>query len=224
VTASLDFGAVQVGGAPATLAATLHNVGTATVNVTFEALFGPEASDFTVSGDTDQPLPSGSSMTFQVTFQPAAMGSASATLPLTVCSGCPESISLTGTGLAGQVTMSPNPIPASDCTAYLGGLPMQTNVVVSLSNTGSEALTIESLGILTADAPAGDFTVLPPTGTLPWTVAPDAGGIVTIQYTPSAMPDGGFLSGFLLANWDVPDSGVPGQLYSDPFSCVVEME
>jgi hypothetical protein len=206
--------------------ASIQNVGAATANITFGTLTGPQASDFTVSGDTDQPLPFGSGLTFPVTFQPAAMGSATATLSFTPCSGCTEQpITLTGTGLAGQVTMSPNPIPASDCIVqFTPGLATATTIEVSLWNTGSEALTIETLGILQADAPIGDFSVLPPTVTLPWTVAPDAGGNVTIQYAPSAMPDGGFVSGFLLANWDVPDSGVPGQLYSNPFSCVVEME
>jgi hypothetical protein len=216
-----------VGGAPATLMASIQDVGAATANISFGTLTGPEASDFTVSGDTDQSLPFGSAaLTFPVTFQPAAMGSATATLPFTPCSGCQEQpITLTGTGLAGQVTMSPTPIPASDCIVQFDpGLASATTVSVALMNTGSEALTVETLGILTADAPLGDFFVLPPTITLPWTVAPDAGGNVTIQYTPSAMPDGGFLSAFLLVNWDVPDSGVPGQLYSDPLSCVVEME
>src|SRR5438552_1473011 len=90
---------------------TLSNTGTAPLTISGIALGGTNAGDFGQTNNcplSPSTLAASSSCTFNVTFTPTASGTCAASLTVTDnASGSPQTVSLTGTGTAPAVSLSP---------------------------------------------------------------------------------------------------------------------
>lgn len=81
-----DFGSVDVSSGTLTRTFTIENLGTADLNLTsgspFVSISGADAADFSVTSIPSTPIASLGSTTFQITFNPSAIGTRSATISI----------------------------------------------------------------------------------------------------------------------------------------------
>ena len=188
-TPSLTFASQTVGSTSAAQSVTLSNTGDAALSITSIGITGTNPSAFGQTNNCESSVAVGASCTINVTFTPAAAGSLSAALTLTDnASGSPQSVTLTGTGTSnsgtgGSGTSSPVAGVSPSSLAF-GSEPMAMTSAaqtVTLSNTGSAALSITSIAVTGANA--GDFTEVADT----CGISLGAGGSCTISiaFTPS---------------------------------------
>src|SRR5208282_2998367 len=106
---SLSFANQLVGTTSTAQAETVTNTGTANLTISTVAIGGTNASDFAKRADTctgATVVPNGA-CTVSVTFTPSATGSRSASLSFTDnASNSPQTVSLSGTGIAPAVSLS----------------------------------------------------------------------------------------------------------------------
>ena len=174
VTAT-DFGQVAVGTTPNARTVTLTNSGSRPLTVTGLTLTGADKADFTASGCVAT-VPAGGTCSVVLTFTPSAVGARSATL--TVASDAPgvaPTVALSGTGIQPEATLSAT--SASFGSVNVGTTSAKT---VTVTNTGTGALTVRGLTVAGADA--ADFTAAGCTAAVP------AGGTCTLDltFTPAA--------------------------------------
>ena len=154
-------------------------------SVTFS---GANAADFTSPSNTcGASIAAGASCTVSVTFKPSPPGSAeSATLVITVVitnGGLSSSqsfhVSLTGTGTAA----APGVGFAPTSLTFSGQLLTTTSAAktVTLTNTGSGSLTINTIGI------SGDFAQANTCGALPAPLAAGANCVISVTFAPTAV-------------------------------------
>lgn len=134
--ANLDFGDVEVGDTSRTRTATLHNTGNAAATgLDFGDLSG---SGFTAAtGSCGATLAAGSSCVIAVTFSPAAVGPAEATLTAGSAEGVSADLQLAGSGVP------PTPPPAIAVTPGTLGATLEPDRTQALS------LAIANLGVET---------------------------------------------------------------------------
>ena len=146
--ASLSFGNTQVGGS-AQQVLTLTNNGTAALNFSALSVSGTNAGDFTVGGTcaVGTALATSNTCTVIVTFAPSALNARSASLAVdSDASNGNLSLPLSGTGI-------PVPVPGvgwSTATLAFGNQTLSGLYParqLTLTNTGSAALTITSLSV-----------------------------------------------------------------------------
>src|SRR5208337_2067237 len=167
---SLTFPAQQVGTSSSAQSVTLKNAGNATLSI----------ASITVSGDFSQTNTCGSSLaanascTLSVTFTPTAAGLRGGTLTITDnASPATQTVSLTGTGTAPVVSLSPTSLtfPAQQVGTS------SSAQSVTLSNTGSATLSITSVSV------SGDFSQ---TNTCGSSVAAGASCTLSVTFKPTA--------------------------------------
>jgi hypothetical protein len=164
----LAFGNQPVG-TSAELDVTLSNTGTAPLS--FGVGIGP---DFSQTNNCIQPLPAGNSCNFRVFFNPTTAGTFNESLTLTGNSNPPATpVALTGTGIGPLPSFTPTSLTFA---AQLGGTTSAAQSV-TLSNTGSAALTISGMAV------NGDFSETDNCGTL---LAAGASCIVNVAFKPTA--------------------------------------
>jgi hypothetical protein len=96
---TISFGNLNVGTVSLPIPVTLSNVGLGTLDITQIAITGPNAGDFSYSTTCVNVLLLQSNCTIDVTFVPAATGSASAVLSVYDSGGqSPQTVQLSGTG------------------------------------------------------------------------------------------------------------------------------
>jgi len=191
---ALDFSAQHVGVHGAAQTITLANTGGATVTVSGMAIVGVAASDFdetdTCVGVTLAPS---ATCTIDVLFTPTATGPRSTSLSVVdTAADSPQSVALTGAGLASSVDISPNSLDFGAHDVGAGG--MVTTITVA--NGGVASLTFDSVTV----SSSGDFSetdtcagaTLPPNGTC----------TVRVSFTPL---NGGDRRGVLVLIDDAPD-------------------
>jgi len=152
--ASLSFGSVGQGVTSASQTATLTNTGPAAVTITSVALTGANASDFAISNNScGASLLTGSNCVVSVTFTPLALGARTASLTFTTnASSSPDNTTLSGTGVAPPVpavTLSPTSLAFGSIIAVVATSSPQS---VTLTNSGTAALTISSVALTGANA------------------------------------------------------------------------
>jgi hypothetical protein len=128
---------------PATVV-TMTNTGAATLNISNVAITGANTGDFVIGTSTCNAaaLAPAGKCTVQVRFKPSTRGLRSAALTFTDnAAGSPHSVTLSGTGLAPEVTFSPASIPFGDQRTGTASLEQQ----VTITNTGNSSLTINTL-------------------------------------------------------------------------------
>jgi FG-GAP-like repeat/Cep192 domain 4/HYDIN/CFA65/VesB-like, Ig-like domain/Abnormal spindle-like microcephaly-assoc'd, ASPM-SPD-2-Hydin len=138
---SLSFGSVSVGSQSAVQTVTLTNTGNASLTINRVSVSG----DFSISNNAcGSSLAAGASCKINLVFKPTTTGTRNGTLSVADnASGSPQTASLTGTGIAPQVTLSPTSL------AFATQLINTTSPAqkVTLTNNGTSTLTINSIGI-----------------------------------------------------------------------------
>lgn len=182
---SLTFNSQAVNSTSPAQTVTLTNSGGAPLTINSISVTGANGADFSQTNT----CPTGSttlavnaSCAINVTFTPSASGSRSATVSISDdAGGSPQSVSLSGTGAAAPlVHLSPTSLTFTN--QQIGTIsPGQT---VTVTNTGSAALTISSIGFNGTNA--ADFSETTTCPFNPSTVP--AGGSCTISV--SFMPNG----------------------------------
>jgi uncharacterized protein YdbL (DUF1318 family) len=147
---SLNFGNENVGTTTAAQTITLSN-GNPALSITSIAVTGTNAADFALTSNScGSAVPAASSCTVAVTFTPSAAGTRTAALTITDSApNSPQTIALSGTGIAPAVTLSASSLTFADQLISTTSA-AQT---VKLTNTGNGPLKIQSI------APSGDFAI-----------------------------------------------------------------
>lgn len=178
---TVPFGSQQVGSTSSQQTITLSNTGNATLSITSIGLAGADPGDFAQTNTCPGSLAVGDSCTITATFSPTAAGARTASVQFTDNAGdSPESVSLSGTGTAPAVSLSPSSLTFA---SQLVGT-SATEKSVTLTNSGSAALSIS--GISVAGVNAGDFAESDNCPTAPTTLAPNGTCTISVVFTPAA--------------------------------------
>jgi len=174
---SLAFGNQSVGTTSTTQTVTLSNTGNAALSITSLALAGTNASDFAQTNTCGSSVAGGANCTISVKFTPAASGSRTASVSISDnATGSPQTVSLSGTGTTSLVSLSPTSLAFGNQAVDM----ISTAQTVTLSNTGSAALSITSLALTGTNA--SDFAQ---TNTCGSSLAAGANCTIAVMFTPS---------------------------------------
>jgi hypothetical protein len=185
---SLTFASLTVGATSSVQTVTLSNTGNAALSITGISITGADPSDFKETNGCGSSIAAGASCTISITFTPAASGSLSAALTVTATAVGDPSVGLTGTGTSGGGgggTGSTPSVTLSTASLAFGSQPVDTTSsaqTITLSNTGSAALSITSLAITGTNA--SNFAEVG--NTCGSSVAAGGTCTVAVTYTPSA--------------------------------------
>ena len=170
--ASLTFTSQIVNTTSAPQNAVLTNSGGAAMSITSIVASG----DFAETNSCGQTLASGASCTIAVTFTPTASGPRAGAVTVTDnAPGSPQTLPLMGNGgQAPVVTLAPTSL------TFVGQVVGSTSAAqpVTLTNTGSSALSITSIAV------SGDFAQLNTCGS---SVAPGTACTISVTFTPTAL-------------------------------------
>jgi hypothetical protein len=182
----LAFGNQLVNTASAAQSLTITNTGTANLVITALSLTGAKASDFAFPSNFTPPTPGSpitvapqSTTSLALIYTPHAMGPSAATLNITYTgNNTPYGVSLSGTGVAPVVSISPNPVTFASQPVNTSSSPLP----VTISNaTGTAALTITAMTFSGTNATDFAFQTAP---TLPLTVSAGHTTTVNLIFTP----------------------------------------
>ena len=175
---SLAFGNQSVGATSTAQIATLSNTGNAALSITSLALTGSNASDFAQTNTCGSSVAASANCTISVTFKPAASGSRTASVSITDnTSGSPQTVSLSGTGMAPEDGLSPTSLAFGNVSIGT----TSTAQTATLSNSGNAAMSITSLALTGSNA--SDFAQ---TNTCGSSVAAGASCTISVTFTPAA--------------------------------------
>src|SRR5207249_1810839 len=179
-----DFGNQGVGITSTAKAVTLSNPSGVALTITSIGFTGTNPGDFGQTNNcpiSPSTLAASGTCTINVTFTPTAIGSRSATLTVTDnASNSPQTAGVSGTG-ASLPGLSPSPVP--DFGNQNVGTPSAAKAV-TLSNPGSTALSITSIGF-TGTNP-GDFGQSNNCPLSPSTLAANGTCTINVTFTPTA--------------------------------------
>ncbi|MDP3913112.1 MAG: choice-of-anchor D domain-containing protein [Bacteroidota bacterium] len=118
-----DFGSQSVSSGTIVRTFTIQNTGNANLTLSNPTISGTNASDFTVTANPANPVSAAGSTTFQVTFDPSALGVRSATLTIVNddCDENPYNFSIQGTGINAPTVITTAVASISATSATLGG-------------------------------------------------------------------------------------------------------
>ena len=110
---AVNFGADHIGDPTAASGLLVSNTGNASLTLGTISLSGGSAGDFSDSGSCAAGLllEPGASCYLDVTFDPTAVGSRTASLLIGISGGSTVTVNLTGTGNAQEVASSDGPLP-----------------------------------------------------------------------------------------------------------------
>jgi len=184
---SLTFASQTVNTTSAAQSVTLTNSGSAPLTINSIAVTGTNSGDFaqaTTCPISPSTLAAGAKCTISVTFTPAATGTRSASVTVTDnAADSPESVALSGTGVTGSPAVTLSPTSLSFGNHLVGTTSVAQKV--TLTNSGTAALTINSIGLTGTNA--GDFAQ---TNTCPAntsTLAPGSSCTISVTFKPTAM-------------------------------------
>jgi hypothetical protein len=175
---SLLFGSQTQGTTSTAQGVTLTNTGTAALILTSISVTGTNASDFSEADTCGGVVTVNGSCTINVTFTPSASGSRTASVSVADnASGSPQSAALTGTGLAGQVSLAPSSLTfASQAVGTTSNAQS-----VTVTNTGNATFTIS--GISLTGANPGDYSETTNCGS---SLVQNASCTIIVKFSPTA--------------------------------------
>ncbi len=180
---ALSFPNTPAGTTSSALAATLSNTGTATLNNIVPSIVGTNPGDFALSTGANacgSTLAAGSSCSIYVTFTPASAASFSATLSVADnATGSPQTVSLSGTGTAPIVSLS----PALSFPNTLAGT-TSAALAATLSNTGTAPLNNIVPSIVGTNP--GDFALSTGANACGSTLAAGSSCSIYVTFTPAS--------------------------------------
>jgi hypothetical protein len=143
---SFNFGSV-VDGQTKSQTFTLTNTGTATLTL---AQITESGAGFSISGlSTPASLAAGQSTTFSVLFAPTTGGALSGSVSISSnAPNSPTTVGLSGSGVAGTVTMSATPSSLTFSSVNVGSSSAKT---VTIANTGNMSLTVSQVSVSAKD-------------------------------------------------------------------------
>ena len=151
--ASLTFANQTVGTSSPASVVTLSNNGTAALSITSISIAGANTSDYSQTNNCASSIAVGASCSISATFTPTGSGVRTASISVAdSATGSPQIVPLTGTGVAPVVSLS----PLSIAFASQGVGTASPAGVITLSNTATAALTLNSVSI--AGANQSDFS------------------------------------------------------------------
>ena len=175
---TLSFGNQTLNTASGAQTVTMTNTGTAALTISSIAVAGTNASDFAQTNTCTSSLAVNASCTISVTFTPGASGARSGSITLTDSSvDSPQTIALSGTGVATAAGVSLNPSSLSFGNQNTGTASNAQTVTVT--NSGTAALTIS--GITVTGTNASDFAQ---TNTCSGSLTVSASCIISVTFTP----------------------------------------
>jgi len=147
--ASISFAATTVGVAGGSQSVTLTNTGTAALSIASIALAGADPSSFVFANNCGSSLAAGASCTIHGHFAPKASGALTAAITITDNAGnSPQSIGLSGTGVAPPVTLSAHSLSYAPTTVGAAS----GSQSVTLTYTGTAALSITGIAVTGTNA------------------------------------------------------------------------
>jgi hypothetical protein len=183
---SLTFAAQATGTTSTAQTVILYNSGTTTMTVSNVAISGANATDFAQTntcGTLPASLAGGKSCTVTVTFKPAATGARNATLTFTDTSNpTTQTVALFGTGGAGVGAMAALSATTLTFASQATGTTSAVQTV-TLSNTGSAALSISAIAI--SGTNAADYAQTNSCGTLPASLPAGASCSLSVTFKPA---------------------------------------
>ncbi len=183
---SLAFGNQNVGTTSAAKTVTLTNSGNAALSISGIALTGTNAADFAQTNTcpiSPSTLAAGANCTISVTFTPSTTSAETAAVSITDnASGSPQSVSLSGTGVQPAPGVNLSPTSLSFGNQNVGTT--SAAQTVTLTNNGTSALTITSIGVTGTNA--ADFAQTNTCPLSPSTLAAGANCTISVTFTPTA--------------------------------------
>ena len=186
---SLTFPSTLVATESASQTVVMTNTGTATVTITSIAVTGTNASSFMFANSCGTSLAAGAECTIHGHFQPTALGALKAAITITDNAiTSPQTILLSGTGTAPAAPVTLSATSLSFGTVSVGSL--SGSETVTMTNTGTAALTIGSIAVTGTNASSFVFANNCPTSlavgascTIHGHFAPAAAGAATAAVT-----------------------------------------
>jgi hypothetical protein len=180
--ASLSYGNQNTGATSAAKTVTITNNGNATLHITSVTVTGTNAGDFAKSADTctGATVAVNATCTVSATFAPTAVGGRNAALSFTDdAAGSPQTVALTGTGVAPGISFAPTSL-----TYPSQGVGTTSSAqTITVTNNGTAALHVTSITFTGTNA--GDFAKSADTCTGA-AVAPLAACSVSVTFSPTA--------------------------------------
>jgi len=192
---SIDFPNQGVGTTSTPQSTSLTDVGNANLTLSSIEVTGSNPGDFTLSTNCGSSLAPSGQCTLSVTFKPSSTGTRTASIVFADnAPGSPQAVSLSGTGVASAVSLSTGSLSFGSQAIAITSAARN----VTLTNTGSAALSVTNLVIVGANV--GDFAEA--ANTCGGSVAPGSACTIALTFTPSA-------SGERTATLNIKDN-VPG--------------
>jgi hypothetical protein len=181
---SLTFSSQHVGTSSKAQTVTLSNRGNATLSITSLAVNGTNRSNFAETNTCGRSVAPFSHCTIRVTFTPSAGGSRKASVSISDnARGSPQTVGLSGTGVLTAAAAVAAVASLSPTSLAFGNQPVGTPSTaqsLTLSNTGSAALSITSVALTGTNA--SDFAQ---TNTCGGSLAAGANCTIAVWFTPS---------------------------------------
>jgi hypothetical protein len=175
---TVNFGLQLVGATSPAQTLTLTNNGNAALSITSFAVTGTNAGDFAQTNTCGTSVAAGATCTISATFKPSLVGTETASVTVTDnASGSPQAVALSGMGTESAVSLSATSLTFASQSVGTSS----TAQTVTLTSTGSAALSITSLAITGTNA--GDFAQ---TNTCGSSVAAGANCTISVTFTPTA--------------------------------------
>jgi hypothetical protein len=150
---SVAFGSQAVGVASSAHVITVTNTGAAVLNISSVSLAGVNVPAFSQMNTCSAPIAVSGTCTISVTFTPPSTGAKSASVSiLSNALSSPTSIPLTGTGTSGAPAISLS-APSIAFGSQAVGVASSAHVI-TVTNTGTAALTISTVSLTGANVPA----------------------------------------------------------------------
>jgi Abnormal spindle-like microcephaly-assoc'd, ASPM-SPD-2-Hydin len=173
---SISFGNQQVGVGSAAQVVTLTNTGTTSLSTSSIKISSGNMGDFSETSNCPSSLAANASCTISVIFTPTKTGNRSSAVKITDnAAGSPQSVAISGVGVAPVATLSPASISFKGVLVGSTG----TAVAITLSNTGTSSLTVTSV------MATGDFYQVNNCTATP--VAAGGSCTITVNFTPTAV-------------------------------------
>jgi hypothetical protein len=171
---TLSFANQPLGISSPSLMVTVTNADAMPANISSIAITGADSGDFSAAQSCPTVIAPGMSCTIGVTFEPAILGSLSASLIVTDNSlGGPQTVSLSGTG----IPVSFSPVNSAFASEAIG---VGATEVITITNVLSTSLSISSVGITGTNS--SDFSG---TTTCVGIISAGASCSITLTFTPA---------------------------------------
>jgi hypothetical protein len=159
---------------------TITNSSAVTLTIASITVTGGNSGDFAQTNTCSAPVPAAGTCTISVTFTPTVVGGrASAVVVTDNAANSPQSIALTGTGVATAAVVVLNPTSLTFTSQNTGTTSAAKTVM--LTNTGNATLNITSIAV--GGANAGDFAQTNTCGT---SVAAAGTCTISVTFSPTA--------------------------------------